>query len=70
MVVVMALLLLFAIIVFLNITFQLMKLVDKNSKIISELRLEIFSLTCDKMHLESENEFLHKRLEMHRRLES
>lgn len=62
MLVVMALLLLFVVCVFMNATLRLMKLIDKYSKTISELRLEIFSLTCDKMHLESENEFLQKRL--------
>ena len=63
MLVLMALLLLFTVCIFMNATLRLMKLIDKYSKTISELRLEIFSLTCDNIHLKSENEFLHKRLE-------
>lgn len=62
MLVVMALLLLFTVCIFLNITLRLMKLVDKYSKTISELRIEIFSLTCDNIHLKSENEFLQKKI--------
>lgn len=64
MIVAMVLVLLFVVIVFLNVTYKLMKMVDKRTKIISELRIEIFSLTCDKIRLQNENEFLEKRLRL------
>lgn len=50
--------LLFAVIVFGAMTTKLLKRVTQYSNKISELRLENFSLTCDKLRLESENEFL------------
>lgn len=57
-----SLLLLFSVIIFSSAIHQLMKTVDKNVKLVSELRLEIFSLTCDKIRLESTNEILEKRI--------
>lgn len=64
MIVTMALLLLFLVIVFFNITYKLMKMVEERNKIISDLRIEIFSLTCDKIRLQNENEFLEKQLRL------
>lgn len=64
MIVTMALLLLFVVIVFFNITYKLMKMVEERNKIISDLRIEIFSLTCDKIRLQNENEFLEKQLRL------
>ena len=64
MIVTMALLLVFVVIVFFNITYKLMKMVEERNKIISDLRIEIFSLTCDKIRLQNENEFLEKQLRL------
>lgn len=64
MIVTMALLLLFVVIVFFNITYKLMEMVEERNKIISDLSIEVFSLTCDKIRLQNENEFLEKQLRL------
>ena len=50
--------LLFVVIIFAMVTTKMLKLINHHSNKISELRLEIFNLMCDKLRLESENEFL------------
>lgn len=64
MIVTMTLLLLFVVIIFFNITYKLMKMVEERNEIISDLRIEVFSLTCDKIRLQNENEFLEKQLRL------
>ncbi len=41
-----------------------MKMVEERNKIISDLSIEVFSLTCDKIRLKNENEFLEKKLRL------